>query len=64
MFGCKLKAKEKVLLGVFIFFLVIISIAAGNYYRSLSVLFGAFVFGMVVAIMALRLECQDRENDR
>ena len=62
MFDCQLKVKEKVLLGFFVLFLLIMSFAAGNYYRSLSVLFGAFLFGAAVAVMALRLECQDRNE--
>ncbi len=60
MFGCQLKIKEKVLLGFFILFLLIMSFAAGNYYHSLGVLCGVFLFGVVVAVMALRLECEDR----
>ncbi len=63
MFGCPLKIKEKVLLGFFILFLFIMSFAAGNYYQSLTVLWSVFVFGIVIAVMALRLECQDRKGD-
>jgi|GEM_PF-2827189 len=62
MFGCQLKVKEKVLLGVFILLLLVMSSVAGNYYRSLSVLFGSFAFGVVVAVLALRLECEDRNK--
>ncbi len=62
MFGCQLKVKEKVLLGFFVLFLLIMSFAAGNYYRSLSIFIGVFLFGIVMAVMALRLECQERNE--
>ena len=64
MFGCKLKVKDKILFLLFVVILLIMSFAAANYYRSLTVFFSVFAMGIVVVIMAVRQECKEEQNKR
>jgi hypothetical protein len=57
MSKCKLRVKDKVLFLIFVLFLGVMSFAAGDYYKSLWVLFGVFGMGMYTVIKALKEQC-------
>jgi Flp pilus assembly protein TadB len=62
MFGCKLKVKEKVLIGLFVVMLSVMSFVAADYYRSLWVFFGALLVGAITLVRVMRQECLEREG--
>ncbi len=62
MFDCKLKVKDKILFILFVVMLLVMSFAAGNYYRSLWVFFGVFIMGLFTVIVAIKKECEEEQN--